>query len=394
MSLNERTEPGFLLRCNPAGRIVEVLRDEVGLSAIARPGMAFSLVVAPSDLRKSLSFFAALRDQGDQLGWEITVLLAGEPCIVRLEGHRRDGDEVMVAGVLAPDSDGLLHRLSRMSNDQSSMVRDLQRDDVAPDDLLYRLSQLNNQFATLQRELARKNALLEMESERKSLALGIAAHDLRSPLNVICGYAELLEMRTAAMLSEAELGMIGMIRQTASYMLALIDSLLSLAETESSRLALEVAHFDFAELTRTVVSLDGELAKRRAIVLESALPANGLHLAGDRHKLQQVLHNLVGNAVKYSPAGARVYISLTDHGDTVRLAVKDHGAGIPEHEQHRLFQPFSRTSVRPPDGGTSTGLGLAICRNIVEAHGGTIGVDSIHGVGSTFYFTLPKVVAG
>jgi signal transduction histidine kinase len=347
--------------------------------------------VTPTDLGKALSFFAAMREDGDQLGWEITALIAGKPRILRLDGrHQHDG--ILVTGTLSPETDELLDQLSGISNEQSSFVRAMERGEDAHD-VLGRLTQLNNKFANLQRDLARKNAELEEESERKSLALGIAAHDLRSPLNVIFGYSEMLEMYTGDKLSESELGMVRMVRQTASYMLAIVDSLLCFAEADSGRLVLAPSEFDLAELTRLVVSLDGELAKRRSIMLRAALPQGGLPVLADRHKLQQVLHNLIGNAVKYSPRGADVEIRLSDLGETARLEVVDQGVGIPDHEQNLLFQPFSRTSVRPDEGAPSTGLGLAICRNIIEAHGGAIGLQSALGQGSTFFFSLPKVMA-
>jgi signal transduction histidine kinase len=109
----------------------------------------------------------------------------------------------------------------------------------------------------------------------------------------------------------------------------------------------------------------------------------------DPRKIEQVMENLLSNAIKFSPPGTTVTMTLIPMGAQVRIEVRDQGPGIPEAEQGKLFQPFQRTSVKPTGGEESSGLGLAIARRIVEAHGGRIGVESVVGSGSTFFVNLP-----
>ena len=116
-------------------------------------------------------------------------------------------------------------------------------------------------------------------------------------------------------------------------------------------------------------------------------------LQGDERKLQQVISNLLTNAVKFSWPGGQIEVAAVREGEEVRVSVKDNGQGIPEAEQANLFRPFGKTSVRTTKGESSTGLGLAIVRRIVEAHGGKIWVTSKQGEGAQFTFSLPLVSA-
>jgi two-component system phosphate regulon sensor histidine kinase PhoR len=110
----------------------------------------------------------------------------------------------------------------------------------------------------------------------------------------------------------------------------------------------------------------------------------------DPNRMEQVLNNLVGNAVKFSPQGGAVVIRVGREGEFVRVSVTDQGPGIPAGEIPALFKPFYRGSAPLPPGERSSGLGLSIARRIVEEHGGAIGVESVVGHGSTFWFTLPE----
>jgi len=109
----------------------------------------------------------------------------------------------------------------------------------------------------------------------------------------------------------------------------------------------------------------------------------------DRNKIRQVVDNLISNAVKYSPRGSIITVLIHANDSVAGFAVRDSGPGVPEHERHKLFKDFGRLSAQPTGGEKSTGLGLAICRKIVEAHSGTIGVNSVPGRGAEFFVNLP-----
>ncbi|MEO0108440.1 MAG: HAMP domain-containing sensor histidine kinase, partial [candidate division WOR-3 bacterium] len=158
---------------------------------------------------------------------------------------------------------------------------------------------------------------------------------------------------------------------------------------EAGKVTLDLKPVVISDLVRQKVGLSGVMAARKGIHLlldtRSDVPPTLL----DEAKVEQVIDNLVSNALKYSRPGTCVAIRVHQENGSIALSVEDQGPGIPEAELHRLFTPFSTTSVRSPTGEKSTGLGLAIVKHIVEAHGGKISVASKVGKGTTFRVVLP-----
>jgi CheY-like chemotaxis protein/anti-sigma regulatory factor (Ser/Thr protein kinase) len=251
------------------------------------------------------------------------------------------------------------------------------------------LSRLNNEFANLQREMAKKNAELAKLNELKNRILGVAAHDLRSPLGVILSYAEFLEADGAHTMDERQRAFVTTIRQTSEFMLHMVTDLLDVAAIEGGKLTLDRQPTDLVEATRRNIGLNGVLSARKAIAIDLEAESSIPEVQIDRGKIEQVLNNLIGNAVKFSHPGRPVHVSITAAEGVATVSVRDEGQGIPEADLSKLFKPFSKTSVRSTAGEQSTGLGLAIVRNIIEGHGGRIWVKSEVGRGSTFSFTLP-----
>jgi signal transduction histidine kinase len=259
------------------------------------------------------------------------------------------------------------------------------------DNLQYdEFSRLNNELATSQRELARRNAELARLNEQKNQFLGIAAHDLRNPLGVILIYSQFLIDEVSGRLEPEQMKFVETIRSSSEFMLNLVENLLDLAQIEAGRLDLDLSSIDLGELLERNVSLNRVLAQKKSIDVllsyEPGLPTLRL----DAAKIEQVLNNLIGNAVKFSPRGSTVEVRAEDRGDCVALWVRDQGPGVPADELDRLFRPFERTRVRPSGGEKSTGLGLAIVKKMVEGHGGKIQVESAPGEGATFHVILPK----
>ncbi len=251
------------------------------------------------------------------------------------------------------------------------------------------LSRLNNEFANLQRDVVKKNVELARLNELKNRVLGMAAHDLRSPLSVIIGYAEFLEADAFDSLHERHREFVTTIRETSEFMLRMVSDLLDVSAIEAGRLTLDRQPTDLVQLTRRNVTRNALLAGRKGIAVVMDESPTVLTMALDRGKIEQVLNNLVSNAVKFSHPPSTVRVSLSCSAGFVTLAVNDEGQGIPEADLTKLFKPFSKTSVRTTAGEQSTGLGLAIVRNIVEGHGGRITVASEPGRGSTFSVILP-----
>ena len=233
-----------------------------------------------------------------------------------------------------------------------------------------------------------RNAELERLDREKNHLLGMAAHDLRNPLSVIKFYSEFLLMDTEAP-REDRVQFLKTICTTSDAMLKLLDDLLSLSRIESGQLQLNRQPTDVRALIEEKVALNRVLATNKSMVIDLDVSPLLPELSIDGPKIGQVLDNLITNAVKYSPPPNAIHVAAGLDAVEIAISVTDHGPGIPEDERAQLFEPFKRTSVRSTGGESSTGLGLAIARRIVEGHGGRIGLDSTVGRGSRFWFSLP-----
>ncbi|HJL18397.1 MAG TPA: hybrid sensor histidine kinase/response regulator [Sandaracinaceae bacterium LLY-WYZ-13_1] len=233
-----------------------------------------------------------------------------------------------------------------------------------------------------------RNELRALNAQKDHL-MGVVAHDLRNPLSVVRGYADFLLSGVAGELDEEHDEVMRTIRRTSDYMLHLVEDLVDFSRIQAGELELELEPTDLAALVREGIRLNAMLAQKKGIHLETKLSSDLPEVSVDRHKVRQILDNLLTNAVKFSHPDTTVEVTLAREDDRAHLAVRDRGVGIPEQDLPKLFQPFEKTSARPTAGERSTGLGLAIVRNIVEAHGGRIWVESRVGQGSTFHVTLP-----
>ncbi len=227
----------------------------------------------------------------------------------------------------------------------------------------------------------------QKEVERLKLELiNTVSHELRTPMSSVLGFSELLLTRDLT--KERIKEYIGIINSEAERLTRLINDFLDVQKMESGRdlLNKQIHNLD-AIIEEAVKRFDSEDSGHR--IMYDNKTKNGIPVCCDKDKMIQLLSNLLSNAIKFSPGGGdiRVNISIDEH--EVRVSVTDHGLGIPEEAIGKLFTKFCRidNSDRREIGGT--GLGLAICKEIVSAHGGEIGVDSVHGEGSTFYFSLP-----
>ncbi len=385
-------DPGFVLRCEADGRIAAVVHDTYGLDAAAWIGRPFTTLIAPGALGKALEFFRGISGEGAEYHWEMPVAPGNRTMV--FVGARYDRGILVAASATALSVEAIIAELSRIGDEQANTIRHLaaqaRRPPPPPDAAAFEeLTRLNIEFANMQRELARKNAELARANERKSLMLGMAAHDLRNPLSAITGFAGHLERRAGGKLDDAERKFLRYIAESTRRMLGIVEGVLELSRTETGKLVLDRRPTDLGALVRDTVALNEALAAAKGIALQAQAPDSGPELAVDAPKIVQVLNNLIGNAMKFSTAGTRVLVSVSAAAEHVEIAVADQGPGIPPDEQEKLFQPFSRTSVRSTAGEPSTGLGLAITRSIVDGHGGRVTVDSAPGRGTTFRVVLP-----
>ncbi len=226
---------------------------------------------------------------------------------------------------------------------------------------------------------------LKRRNDEKTTFLGIAAHDLRNPLGVILGYAEMLRDEEFPRRESAE--MAGKIVVAAERVRDLVAGLLELSAAEAGRVALEKRPCDLLALARRVVETLVEPAARKEIGIR--VEGAPVVVTGDPGAIQQVLENVVSNAVKFSPLGSTVTVSIRLDGGTGVVDVEDEGPGVTEADRARLFAKFARLSARPTGGESSTGLGLSIVKTLTEAMGGEVSLESPPGRGARFRVRLP-----
>ncbi len=252
-----------------------------------------------------------------------------------------------------------------------------------------RLVALNQEVSNTNRELQKKTAELGRLNEMKNRLIGMAAHDLRNPIGAIHHLSADLSQDTDTSRSDEEVEILSLIHDSSGFMLSLIDDLLSVATLESHEMQLNRKPTDLNRLVAKSMKLNRPSADRKSVTLELRNNATFAEVELDRMKIQQVLNNLISNAVKFSHHDTTVIVTVAADNTNAVVSVKDQGPGIPHADLGELFKPFARTSVQPTDGEKSTGLGLFIVKQIVEAHGGTILVETEVGTGTTFRFLLP-----
>ncbi|MCC6549032.1 MAG: HAMP domain-containing histidine kinase, partial [Ignavibacteriaceae bacterium] len=251
------------------------------------------------------------------------------------------------------------------------------------------LAEANKQLLNMHREIARKNIELEKLNEDKNKFLRIAAHDLRNPTSAILSFSVLMMEEIWHKLDENEKEFLTIIKDSSEFVLKLLNELLDVAVIESGNLSLNQEETDIVTLTEKNVSLNRVIADKKKLKIVFTPEVPELRLNIDAVKTEQILNNLISNAIKFSYPEKLIEVSLTKTEDQCIIKVTDQGQGIPPEDLVKLFQPFARRSVRSTAGERSTGLGLSIVKKIVEGHKGKIWVESEVGVGSTFFVSLP-----
>ncbi|MBK8034955.1 MAG: hybrid sensor histidine kinase/response regulator [Chloroflexi bacterium] len=248
-------------------------------------------------------------------------------------------------------------------------------------------TRLEQRVAERTAELEEMNGRLLTLNQQKDSFLGMAAHDLRTPLTVLQGFTDLLTHPSARPEDFKEF--IVIIRETIQQMLVLLDDLLDITAIEAGKLTLRPETVAIAPFIERICKLSYRIGEQKGIQLVTDVAPDLPPITFDPRRIEQVLNNLLSNAFKFSHGGTTVTVQVRTRPDAVEFAVIDQGQGIRANEIDMVFGEFQRVSTKPTGDEGSTGLGLSICRRIVDLHNGHIAVESESGQGSRFYFTLP-----
>ena len=246
-------------------------------------------------------------------------------------------------------------------------------------------------------KLAQANSRLKELDRLKSTFLGTVSHELRTPLASIIGYSEMLAEGLAGALNPEQLLYVRTIVEKGESLLNLISSILDLSQIEAGKLRLVIAPVDLSGVIQTAVSSVAPQAQRKGVEVEVRMPPSPQpRLTGDADKLRQVMVNLLANAVKFTQAGGRVSVVMSEAGaqselgaQGYRVSVEDTGVGIRADQFEHIFQSFYQVDGSSTREHGGAGLGLAIVKSLVEGHGGRVSVESEFGRGSRFTVVLP-----
>lgn len=386
--MTNRETPSMVLLVDDQAMVAELVRRMV----VGEPDLALHYVSDPQraleaavELRPAvilqdlimpavdgLDLVRAFRAHAVTAATPIVVLSSKEEPVVKSEAFAAGANDYLVK---LPDRVELLARLRYHAN---AYHAHLQRDAGM------------RALRESQQQLLQANTALTETNQKLNQFVGMASHDLRNPLSVILGLAKLLLREGQAVPpTDQQRRALASIQSSADFMLRLVNNLLDVSRIEAGELHLERRSTDLAALVAENISLNRFLAEEKHINIVLDTERDLPRLDIDPDKIEQVLNNLISNALKFSDPETTVRVQLKREAETVQLIVSDQGAGIPPAELDKLFKPFGRTSVRSTRGEKSTGLGLVISKQVVDGHGGRIVVQSEVGRGTTMTVILP-----
>lgn len=234
--------------------------------------------------------------------------------------------------------------------------------------------------------------LKKLEEIRKDFVTNVS-HELKTPLTSIRGYAETLSLLLDRSESFSEkktvVSFLERIEKNALHLQHLVEDILRLSEIESGRMELDITEIDALNFLESLMVNFKELAESKKIKFDWFIEPGFVSFSADPGALKQILENLVSNAIRYTLEGGEITLSVHSSDNQIRFSIKDNGIGISPEDQMRVFERFFRVDKARTRETGGTGLGLSIVKHLVNAHGGKVGVESMTGHGSLFWFTLP-----
>lgn len=383
--------PAVALLCDNGGVVRQILCDHLSAGEIIA-GQSLESALDQGSLEKWRAFLDTVLSKGAAHSWEMNLAVGGRLRSIRFSANATSDGIFVVAATTNANIVKIYEQFIHVENAAAAkepLTRAPSQQFDGDSELYNELACLNNELVTAQRELIKRNIELERLHELKNEFIGMAAHDLRNPLQVIQGYSVMLLNKHFGDLNAEQRQFISVIKRNSEFMVKLITDLLYISKIDAGKLKLEAKETDLIDLLKQNVELNRLLLEQKQIrilfVADDELP----NVLVDAAKIEQVLNNLISNAGKFSAPNTTVEVRADKTDTEVVVSVRDEGQGIPAGELDRLFIPFENLSVKSTGGEQSTGLGLAIVKRVVEGHKGRIWVQSEIGVGSTFSFSLP-----
>ncbi len=389
---------GFALLCDNGGIVKSVLRDDFGIAINNPVGKLFSNLIDPDYRTQSLNFLLEIKQKKISIDYRLNFLINDTTHNFYFIGAALYDEVLIVAANNHKEAVDFTNHLQQINNEQANLIMDLLKKNIQANytteketqQLYDEITKLNNDLVNLQRQLTRKIMELERLNELKNRFLRMAAHDLRNPLGVIMNFSEFLHEELKGEISDQHLTFLQNILNSSEFMLSLVEDLLDYSKIESGNIQLKFEEFDLVKQLQSIIENSNTISKRKQIEVKLNSDVDAVMIKADIHKILQIFHNLVDNAIKFSPEKSRIKVHLEEKNETVLVKVRDQGEGIKKEDQDKVFIPFTSITKKGTAGEKGTGLGMSIVKRIVDSHNGKIWLESESGKGTTFFVELPK----
>ncbi|HUW05079.1 MAG TPA: HAMP domain-containing sensor histidine kinase [Williamwhitmania sp.] len=397
---------GCAFLCNENGAIEQVLRDDFSLAGKSSVGKLFPSLFTAETSTTALDLVFEIKVKNIAFDYQLDVLVDGIIKSLYFFGVHLNAQLLIIGAYNQKEAVAFADHMQQINNEQANYIRQLLKSNVAisqninlqeeisseieTEKLFNELSAINNEMANLQRELNKKNTELNRLNEIKNQFIGFAAHDLRNPLGIISTYCEILMEEMDDTLSEKHRRFLTAIYSSSKFMQYLVENLLDYNKIESGKLNLNLESFNLVELVTTIYHKMKVIADQKKISLHLDCNLADIRAIADRGRIEQVVNNLLTNAIKFSYPESEIRLALEEKNSEIIIAVEDHGKGISTVDQKELFTPFQKNASKGTSGEKGTGLGLSIVKRIVEEHNGRIWVKSKVGKGTIFSISIPK----
>jgi signal transduction histidine kinase len=361
--------------CTPNGAVTTVLRDDLQLLDSCRPHCHLREIVDPAGAEKVWNFLAEVKLRRAAADWSFNVLVNGKLETLYFAGAAVRDELAVVAALNREGMEAYFEELMQINNEHANALRtalkeqSIERRDSVSRDLYHELMQLNNELANTQRELAKKNAELGQLNAEKNRFLGMAAHDLRTPLNVIFGYGEMLRNEWNEIADSERAEMIDRITESGRNMLNLVDSMLTLSNLEASSLELDLQSEQVSDLLMDAASQLVPMAERRQVSLLVDTPDEMPAVQVDGSRIGQALMNLLSHAMKTCSPNSELVITARPVNERVEISMSYDASGESDTQIRLMLHPAGSARA---EGAMQHSLGLLIARRIVEAHGSAL----------------------
>ena len=304
--------------------------------------------------------------------------------VIRAVRSSRQRDREAERMTALEEANSLLQAQTRKLENQTNEAREL----------AHELALTNEEMRSAINEVEKARAAADAANRSKAEFLAVMSHELRTPLNSIGGYVDILDTGLRGPLNEEQRADLHRIKRSQEHLLGIINDILHFTRLEATEVRYEIIEVPLRPLITDLDAIVGSLARTKSLEYSCEAPSSKIFVRTDPDKLRQVLVNLVSNAVKFTPAGGRISVRCSRHGESIGIEVKDTGRGIPPDKLEVVFEPFVQLDSGLTRTTEGTGLGLAISRGLARGMGADITVRSEVGVGSAFTLTLPLVKQG